>query len=273
MKKLVLAGAFLLGLTSVNAQLSNYAVGDVAPNFTITDLHGHTHQLSDYAGKWVMIDFFAYWCGPCASIAPTINDFYKKYGCNGYDVVVLSIEYEGTTAQTQDFEDQYGGDASNPTPTAAGQTGGGAAVHSAYGPSAFPTVVLIGADGKFKNIDIWPISGVSTLEQAFVSAGGGGVLVEQNCLAGIEELSVGSFNVFPNPIADKGTFSFTASSSERLVIETYSLAGERLNSSVYTTSSGVNEVEIDLTGQAAGTYLLKVTGEQTGSKTFPIVKK
>ena len=273
MKKLLLSVAVVLGIGAANAQLGNFSVGDDAPNFTITDLHGQTHQLSDYAGKWVMIDFFAYWCGPCAGIAPDVNAFYKKYGCNNFDVVVLAIEYEGTTQQTQTFEDNYGGDPNHPTPAAAGQTGGGAAVHSLYGPQAFPTVVLIGADGKFKNIDIWPISGVETFEQAFTAAGGGSVLVEQQCLAGLEELSAGSFSVFPNPIVDQGTFSFMAETSEDLTIEVYALTGERLSTSAYTTVVGENEVQIDLSERASGTYLLQVSGAVTGNQTFTIVKR
>ena len=45
-----------------------------------------------------------------AAVAPTVNEFYKKYGCNAYDVIVLSVEYEGTTQQTVDFENANGGD-------------------------------------------------------------------------------------------------------------------------------------------------------------------
>ncbi len=99
-----------------NSQLNNYSAGDAAPDFTVTDIHGQSHTLSDYAGKWVMVDLYAYWCGPCAAVAPTINEFYKKYGCNAYDVIVLSVEYEGTTQQTVDFENANGGDLNFPTP-------------------------------------------------------------------------------------------------------------------------------------------------------------
>ena len=79
----------------------------------------------------------------------------------------LSVEYEGTTQQTVDFENANGGDLNFPTPTASGLDGGGGAVHSAYGPAAYPTIFLVGPDGLIKNEDIWPISGVSTFENAF----------------------------------------------------------------------------------------------------------
>ena len=35
-----------------NAQLNNFSAGDAAPDFTVTDIHGQTHTLSDYSGKW-----------------------------------------------------------------------------------------------------------------------------------------------------------------------------------------------------------------------------
>ena len=44
--------ATLLLSVQVNAQLNNYTTGDTAPDFTVTDIHGQTHHLSDYEGKW-----------------------------------------------------------------------------------------------------------------------------------------------------------------------------------------------------------------------------
>ena len=228
-----------------NSQLNNFSAGDAAPDFTVTDIHGQSHTLSDYAGKWVMVDLYAYWCGPCAAVAPTINEFYKKYGCNAYDVIVLSVEYEGTTQQTVDFENANGGDLNFPTPSASGLDGGGGAVHSAYGPAAYPTIFLVGPDGIIKNEDIWPISGVSTFENAFNVAGGEDALVPHECSAGIDEVSLGSINVYPNPSNGAFTINFSENLHENVQIELISLVGKVVFSDTHDTMANGNSIEIN----------------------------
>lgn len=95
MKKLVLLFILLLNI-NVCAQLPN---GSVAPNFTLTDYDGTTHNLYSYlnAGKTVFLEIFAAHCPVCWSYhqTNTMKNLYNNYGPNGTnELLVLALEHD-----------------------------------------------------------------------------------------------------------------------------------------------------------------------------------
>jgi thiol-disulfide isomerase/thioredoxin len=70
------------------AEVALIQVGAKAPDFAMKDLDGKQVHLADYAGKVVILDFWATWCGPCKAALPHVQSVAAKY--KDQDVVVLA---------------------------------------------------------------------------------------------------------------------------------------------------------------------------------------
>jgi peroxiredoxin len=74
---------------------ANTTIGQFAPLFTQNDTSGHPLALKDFRGKYVLLDFWASWCGPCRAENPNYVRNYAKYHDKGFQMLGVSLDKEG----------------------------------------------------------------------------------------------------------------------------------------------------------------------------------
>ena len=69
-------------------------IGDIAPDFNERDIRGKEISLSSYKGKsYILLDFWASWCGPCMDLIPRVQEFYARYHSKGLDVIGIGNDF------------------------------------------------------------------------------------------------------------------------------------------------------------------------------------
>lgn len=68
------------------------ALGAAAPDFTQNDVDGKPVSLSDYKGKYVLVEFWASWCSPCRAESPNLLKQYAAYKDQGFEILGVSVD-------------------------------------------------------------------------------------------------------------------------------------------------------------------------------------
>src|SRR5690606_2851109 len=65
-------------------------VGVLAPDFNMKDRSGNEMELSDFRGKYILLDFWASWCKPCLEDFPHLKNLYSQYHEKGFEIIQIS---------------------------------------------------------------------------------------------------------------------------------------------------------------------------------------
>jgi thiol-disulfide isomerase/thioredoxin len=111
-------------------------------------LDGSVFNQAAVAGKVVLVDFWATWCGPCIAEIPNMRAEYEKYHAKGFEVVGISLDED--RAEVEKFVT----DNEIPWPIIFAGKGWQDPVAQFYGISGIPQLVLIGRDGNVITLDV-----------------------------------------------------------------------------------------------------------------------
>ena len=75
-------------------RLAEFKVGSDMPDFKLPDKDGKDFKLSSLRGKYVLVDFWASWCGPCMREMPNVVKLYKECKGKNFEIVGVSLDKE-----------------------------------------------------------------------------------------------------------------------------------------------------------------------------------
>ena len=157
---------FVVGIQeAVNARLET-APGKMFKDFTVNTVVGQTRsippqpkyaqvKLSDYVGKgkYILLDFWSPWCGPCKREMPNIKTVYEKYAAKGFDVVSIAVWERQPVEVTINTAAELG-----MTWNQINNAGGEPA--DVYGVEAIPHLILFGPDGTILDRGFHGLEGI-----------------------------------------------------------------------------------------------------------------
>ncbi len=80
--------------SEVMAEAPKPAIPDMLPDFTLKDLQGRPHSIREWAGRPLVINFWATWCGPCLQEMPLLERLREERKGDGVEIVGIAVDFK-----------------------------------------------------------------------------------------------------------------------------------------------------------------------------------
>ncbi len=122
-------------------------VGDVFPDFDFKDFQGKKRSFREFRGKYVLLDFWAIWCGPCRREMPYHRAALQRYGARGFEVLGLNADYPDYVPSAKKFLNDNRLDWTQATRESINPLMQALRIH------LFPSTLLVDPEGKIISLD------------------------------------------------------------------------------------------------------------------------
>jgi thiol-disulfide isomerase/thioredoxin len=143
------------------AEIGAFMPGGTPPNFSQLSPEGETIQLTQLRGKYLLLDFWASWCGPCRKENPNVVRLYEKYKDKGFEILGISLDNDRNrwlNAISMDKLTWY---------HVSDLKGWNNEVAKLYGVTSIPKTILLDPEGKIVALNLRAESLENALRQIF----------------------------------------------------------------------------------------------------------